>query len=207
MENTVQTRLKAYLSEKKISQSDFGRSIGVSAAYVGSIRKGIDPEKLKTIASVYPDLDLNWLVYGTGAMLRSEEKEEAPSKVLLLPWEARGGLIGDFADAVTEYQCERIISPIKGADFAMQVTGDSMSPEYPSGSVILIKKINEEMFIEWGKVYVLDTPNGAVVKQIRRTPDPHVIECVSINPGYQPFTLDTQYINGWYRVLMVMSAK
>ena len=208
MENTVQARLKAYLSEKRISQSDFGRSIGVSAAYVGSIRRGIDPEKLRAMSKAYPDLNLDWLVYGTGDMIKSSsDQATTPDTVLLLPWEAKGGLIGDFADAVQEYQCERIISPIRGADFAMQVAGDSMSPEYPSGSVVLIKKINEEAFVEWGKVYVLDTPNGAVIKQIRKTPDPHVVECVSINPGYQPFTLDCKYINGWYRVMMVMSAK
>ena len=61
----------------------------------------------------------------------------------------------------------------KGADFD-QV--DSMSPEYPSGSVI---KKNEKAFIEWGKTYVLDTENGAVIKNIRRTDNPEVIECVS----------------------------
>ena len=125
----------------------------------------------------------------------------------LLPTSARGGLIGDFAEAIQEYQCERVISPVKGATLAMTVTGDSMSPEYPSGSTVLMKKIDEDVFIEWGEVYVLDTTNGPVIKRIRKTPDPHVVECVSINPGYQPYTLDCRYINGWYRVLMVMSIK
>ena len=132
--------------------------------------------------------------------------EEADT-VLLLPWEAKGGLIGDFVDGIERYQCERIVSPIRGADYAMQVIGDSMSPEYPSGSVILIKKIDEAIFVEWGKVYVLDTPNGAVIKKVRKTEKPDVIECVSVNPDYQPFLLDCRHICGWYRVLMVMSAK
>ena len=130
-----------------------------------------------------------------------------PDTVPLLPTSARGGLIGDFAEAIQEYQCERVISPVKGATLAMTVTGDSMSPEYPSGSTVLMKKIDEEVFVEWGEVYVLDTTNGPVIKRIRKTPDPHVVECVSINPGYQPYTLDCRYINGWYRVLMVMSIK
>lgn len=34
-----------------------------------------------------------------------------------------------------------------------------MAPEYPSGSRILIKRIDEKAFIEWGRVYVLDTMN------------------------------------------------
>lgn len=127
--------------------------------------------------------------------------------VLVIPTGARAGTLAEFTESVSAYDCERMVTPIKGADFAIQVTGDSMSPEYPSGSVILIKKINEKAFIEWGKTYVLDTENGAVIKTIRKTDDPQVIECVSLNPAYQPFTMETKYINGWYRVLMVLSLK
>lgn len=131
------------------------------------------------------------------------EREMIP----VLHTDARAGTLADFADAVEAYDCERMVSPIRGADYAMQITGDSMSPEYPSGSMIIVKKINEKAFIEWGKTYVLDTENGAVIKTIRKTDDPQVIECVSLNPAYQPFTMETKYINGWYRVLMVLSLK
>lgn len=132
-------------------------------------------------------------------------EEETPS-VLVIPYGARGGTIGDFLEGVHEYDCEKITSPIKGADYAMEVTGDSMSPEYPSGSRVLIKKVNP-VFIEWNEVYVLDTPNGAVIKRIRKTDDPEFVECVSINPAYQPYTVPVNFVRGWYRVLMVMSLK
>ena len=89
----------------------------------------------------------------------------------------------------------------------MQVVGDSMEPEFPNGSRILIKKVNEELFIEWGKVYVLDTDNGALIKQIRKTDRPGFVECVSLNPKYDSFEINTQYIHGWYRVLMVLALK
>lgn len=135
----------------------------------------------------------------------AEEVEQ--EMVLVIPTGARAGTLADFADSISAYDCERMVTPIKGADFAIQVTGDSMSPEYPSGSVILIKRINEKAFIEWGKTYVLDTENGAVIKTIRKTDDSNIIECVSLNPAYQPFMMETKYINGWYRVLMVLSLK
>ena len=139
----------------------------------------------------------------------NKPQEEIPVQdmVLVIPTGARGGSIADFADATHAYDCEKIVSPIKGADYAIQVTGDSMSPEYPSGSVVLIKQINEKAFIEWGKTYVLDTINGAVVKNIRKTDNPEAIECYSINDKYQPFTIETKYIKGWYRVLMLLSLK
>ena len=131
---------------------------------------------------------------------------EEEVSVLVIPYGARGGTIGDFLDGIHEYDCERITSPIKGADYAMEVTGDSMAPEYPSGSRVLIKKINP-VFIEWGEVYVLDTPNGAVIKRIRKTDNPDEVECVSINPAYQSYTIPGSFVRGWYRVLMVMALK
>ena len=139
--------------------------------------------------------------------LQNPAPDSTLETILVIPTGARAGTLGDFAESVHAYDCERMISPVRGADYAMQITGDSMSPEYPSGSQIIIKKINEQAFVEWGKVYVLDTENGAIVKQVRKTPDPEVVECVSLNPAYQPFEVPVKYIRGWYRVLMVLSLK
>lgn len=127
--------------------------------------------------------------------------------LLVIPTEAMAGTLGDFARGVKEYECERMISPIKGADYAIKVCGDSMTPEIPNGSQILIKKIYEEEFVEWGKVFCLDTRNGAVIKRIYPTDRPDVVECRSINPEYPPFQINVKHINGWYRVLMVLSTK
>lgn len=138
-----------------------------------------------------------------------DEAEEAtdPTRVPLIPYEARGGLIGDFVDGVHDYDCEKVISPIKGVDFAMTVTGDSMMPEYNPGDRILIKRIDPNIFIEWGRVYVLDTPNGAVLKKLEKTEDPKWVECISINPDVSSFRLSVNDVRGWYRVLMCMSMK
>lgn len=106
-----------------------------------------------------------------------------------------------------EYDCEKVLSPIKGVDYAMTVSGDSMSPEYPSGCQILIKKINERAFIDWGKVFVLDTVNGTIIKKLMPTSDPDKVLCVSINPNYPSFEVCLEHVTGVYRVLMCMSLK
>ena len=125
----------------------------------------------------------------------------------VLPTEAMAGTLGEFAASIQGYECERMISPIKGVDYAIKVSGDSMSPEIPNGSQILIKKIWEEEFIEWGKIFCLDTRNGAVIKRIYPTDDPEEVECRSINPDYPPFRVKCKCINGWYRVMMVLALK
>lgn len=125
----------------------------------------------------------------------------------VIPTEAMAGTLGEFEDSVHAYECERMISPIKGADYAIKVCGDSMSPEIPNGSQILVKKIWEEEFIEWGKIFCLDTRNGAVIKRIYPTDNPDVVECRSVNPEYPPFRVNVCSVFGWYRVLMVMCMK
>ena len=156
--------------------------------------------------------------YMTDSLLKKAEKfyeqnfgndgNPAPKGTLpVIPTEAMAGTLGEFADSVQAYECERMVSPIKGVDYAIKVCGDSMTPEIPNGSQILIKKIFEEEFVEWGKIFCLDTRNGAVIKRIYPTDNPEVVECRSVNPDYPPFQINVKHINGWYRVLMVLSMK
>ena len=179
---------------------DFAKLLGVSKNAISAAKNGnetyLTDSLLKKVESAVH-------YYGETPTPAEIEQE----MVLVIPTGARAGTLADFANSIASYDCERMVTPVKGADFAIQVTGDSMSPEYPSGSMILIKKINEKAFIEWGKTYVLDTENGAVIKNVRKTDNPDIVECVSLNPAYQPFTMETKYINGWYRVLMVLSLK
>lgn len=134
--------------------------------------------------------------------------ETSPAfRVPLIPVEAHAGSLTEFADAVQEYDCEMVVSPVRGAAFAIQVTGDSMAPAYPSGARILCQRIDETAFVDWGRVYLLDTVNGAVLKQVRKTETPGCVLCCSLNPApeYAPFEIETRHIVAWYRVLMIMS--
>ena len=74
----VKTRLKDYLTYKKVSQNSFCKALGVSAAYIASIRKSIAPDKLLGIAEYYPDLNISWLLTGQGSMLNDEKLPSSP---------------------------------------------------------------------------------------------------------------------------------
>ena len=182
------------LTGKVHTQKDFAELLGISRTTLSSAMNG--NEQYLTDKFVARVIDAV-----------SSPNENAAETILVLPAEARGGTIADFVETVHEYECERMVSPVRGAQYAMQVVGDSMEPDFPSGAKVIIKQVNEEMFIEWGKIYVLDTDNGALIKQVRKTDRPDVIECVSLNPKYDSFTINTRYIHGWYRVLMVLALK
>lgn len=213
MDKTLNLRL--FRKRNGLTQNAVAEYLGVSKvfiSYVESGRSALPEDKFQQIINN----DRGWVVedsFLVATTLTAPTKrvpdfyENDLFRVRLIPFEARGGMIGDFVDGVMDYDCEMVVSPIKGVDFAMTVTGESMAPSFNPGDRILIKRVDPNIFLEWGKTYVLDTPNGAVIKQIRKTDDPGLVECVSLNPDYQPFTVSVGDVRGWYRVLMVMSMR
>ena len=64
-------KILQYLDFKGISQGKFCRKIGVSNGFLSS-GKHIGSEKLKAIRDNYVDLNMDWLIYDEGEMIRSE---------------------------------------------------------------------------------------------------------------------------------------
>jgi len=209
----MKERLTEFLAYLKIGQKQFEKKTELSNGYVDKLGENITLKSLNKIEKAYPELNINWLKTGEGEMLKSNivlnENNSEVIYVPLLPISAYGGSLNDFVVSVKDSECEKIISPIKGADWAITVSGDSMEPEFPAGSQILIKRINEKAFIDWGKVYVLDTCNGNVIKKIFPSDDndSEKIKCVSTNPKYPSFEVSFNDIFGIYRVLLCMSIK
>lgn len=218
--NTVKDRTLEFIKFKGLTMKAFEQRCDLSTGYVTSMRKGYGSEKLSNVLTAFPELNREWLLYGEGDMLSSTSSAQPqPSakaerlsddeayKVPLVPISALGGSLNDFNLAVKRDDCETVISPIKDIDMAIKISGDSMESEYPSGSTVLIKKINEHAFLEWGKVYVLSTCNGTVIKRLMPTDDPNKVLCESINPKYPPFEVSLEHVYGVYIVMMCMSFK
>lgn len=74
----VKQRLKAYLTAKKVSQLSFCNALGVSSGYISNMRKSIAPDKISSIATNYPDLNIQWLLTGQGSMLNDEKLPHSP---------------------------------------------------------------------------------------------------------------------------------
>lgn len=214
MEKSVNQRIRQIIGNKSLSVNAFANAIGVAQGTLASmLNRGTEPSNktLNAVLSAFPEVNPDWLLTGSGEMYLSDKLSTTENKdarlVPLLPVAAQGGTLNDFVVSVKASECEKIISPIRDVDYAMSISGDSMSPEYPSGAHILIKKINEKAFIDWGRVYVLDTCNGTVIKQLFPSDKPDTLLCKSINPNYPPFEVSFSDIYGVYRVLMCMSLK
>ena len=187
------------------NNSMFARELGTSE---GSVRNYISTGSIKSdiLAKIVTRYDINpiWLLLGEGEMLRSPSQQphqEAKTEINpslspqqgipLIPIEAWAGSLNGEDYSIMEDECERYIVPsFKDADFLITVRGDSMTPRYYSGDIVACRKVFlSDLWFQWGKVYIIDTNQGSLLKKVRRGSSEETITLVSENPEYEPFEL------------------
>lgn len=181
---------------------------GLSIGLLGKLKKsgkGMSSTNIEKILSSYPDLNAEWLLTGRGEMLRNTT-ELTPTKdgtgIPLIPVEAMAGCFTG-SQTVLLQECDRYVVPaFKNADFLIYVRGDSMQPRYYSGDMVACKMLPPtDLFFQWGKVYVLDTDQGALIKKVEQGSDDETITLVSENENYKPFQIPHRAV---YHIAIVM---
>lgn len=193
---TIRKRILEYIDNKGISKYKFYQEIGVSNGFLDK-DGSIGSDKCEKISYQYQDLNLDWLITGKGNMLKSEEKQEerVPYKgIPLIPVEAMAGYAnGDVQ--VMDYELDNIYNipdfEDKGVKFLIRASGSSMYPKYSNGDILACRPVTDLSFFQWGKVYVLDTDQGPLVKRLFACPDDDdCLECRSENKeNYPPFRI------------------
>ena len=56
----------------------------------------------------------------------------------------------------------------------------------PKGDILACRRVREARNIQWGKVYVIDSEEGTMVKRLKTSDDEECILCCSDNPEYDP---------------------
>ena len=77
MANSVKDRLILFIDSKGISKNAFEKACGLSTRYVSNMRQSIQPDKIKKIALVFPELNTGWLLTGEGEMLKPDVSQSA----------------------------------------------------------------------------------------------------------------------------------
>lgn len=208
-----------YSIGKVQSKSDFAKKIGYGRANTSSALNGderyLTDNFFSLVASAFNEIDLDWLLTGKGSMLVSidgampiqntnnstdkSEAQEAENQSSELrpriPIEVAAGSLAVIAEnGVSRQDCEMFpkIGQFPSYDFTTFVRGDSMEPKFERGAEIACKRVNGSGFIQWGRVHVLDTSQGAVIKQIYDEEDS--IRCKSFNPIYPDFLVPKEEI-------------
>lgn len=195
MGNVIDRLIQFQQSAGVGGMNKFESYVGISNGYLSNMKKkegAVSSDVMLKVLAKFPDLNLDWLITGEGDMLKSVAPSDNVPEVRTRPripaTAAAGSLSGDVA-SVTLRDCEQlpIINQFPAYDFTIIIKGDSMKPKYESGDEIACRRILNPSFIQWGKVHVLDTAQGIVVKKVYDDGDS--IKCVSINPEYPPFSV------------------
>ena len=111
-----------------------------------------------------------------------------------IPYTAAAGSLTSAIEGITEDECEQVprINIFPDYDFTIVLKGSSMEPKYEGGDEVACKRIDNTSFIQWGRVHVLDTAQGILIKRIYQDGDK--IRCVSYNPEYPDFSIDKSEI-------------
>ena len=181
-------RIKEVAKLKNMSLRKFSESIGFNYTtlngYSTGNRKTIDSSLLEKIASTFEDIDYSWLLTGRGSMLKSdsvvlmgdkesEKSEVLPAKKNLIPFYDDVSTIGGLNDRVVNTDPNS--SPtewIDAGDWFPEATaairhyGDSMV-EYSSGSILALRRVNDQRLIMNGRNYVIETSEYRVTKQLQ----------------------------------------
>ena len=125
------------------------------------------------------EINTDWLITGRGSMLKSEgrsprgEQEEVlPAKKNLIPFYDDVSTIGGLNDRVANTDPNSPSEWIDAGDWFPEATaairhyGDSMV-EYSSGSILALRRVNDQRLIMNGRNYVIETSEYRVTKQLQ----------------------------------------
>lgn len=206
---SVKQRVKEFVMYKKMSDRQFSLSIGVSAGYINSISKSIQPDVMNSISALYPDLNIGWLLTGEGEMLK-DNTEAKP----IINYEQRGvpyydvDFIGGFDLVLNdqtinpEYYID--FKPYNNAKYWANVSGHSMEPSISHGDMIAIKEIETwREFLPYGEVYGIVTDEFRTIKVVSKGDDDKSFSLIPLNkdPQYSAQSIPKHLIRKVFSVL------
>lgn len=170
---TIKERILYVSDYKGIGKENFLESINQSYSnYKGKSKLSIPgADVLVEIMSIYPDINLEWLLTGNGNILKNNNGEstqvfklktdrvEENQEVPLYELEATAGLSSLFETGKAARVLDSIKIPnLPKCDGAISVTGDSMYPLLKSGDIVLFRQAAvDDIF--FGEMYIVSVKN------------------------------------------------
>ena len=175
----ILARIKEYYSFN--TDTDLADFLGIQRSTLSNWVKR-DSIDYDLVFSKCKQIDKNWLLTGQGEMLKSDkgiqvkfyESENAPIGRKLIPFydteAAAGTLRVSNMDPVSE-AAEYIDAGdwFLDADSAMRVHGDSMFPEYKSGSIVVMREVFDKRLIVYGEDYMIQTNEYKTIKRLMQS--------------------------------------
>ena len=179
----VGERIQMKMAEKKISQNRLAKAAQISQSGLSSIISGASSPKENTLSAIASALDC------TIAELLGESPPGI-SKMII----SSVPIIGEVAcgtPITAQQNIEGYADLPDGirADFALRCKGDSMSPTFEDGDLVLIR---QQPDVEDGQIAVVNVACEATMKHVYHQRNGLLL--ISDNPKYKPMIVDGDII-------------
>ena len=211
-------RLDKYLKYKGLNDNKITIQLGLTVGIIGKSRKegrDLSDKTIEQILNYYTDLNNVWLLTGEGEMLKTTTPKSPiinseESNYMLVPlcnMDAVGGIntcpdVIDSAEYIDKYIP---FTDARKGDICMPVSGNSMVPIYPPGSIVLLREVESwREYFGFGNIFVLFLNDGRrLLKEVQKgidEPKDNIL-CVSYNERNPPEELPRKLILKVYKVI------
>ena len=199
---------KGFRKENNLTQIEVATYLETSKSFISQIKAGTRPLPSAMLSKLL-DNKKGWSTAKlSGEQCQAPAVRQISTGIPLLPVEAVAGVLSGNDMQVMDYECEYYNIPtFKGAEFLIQISGDSMQPKYYSGDIVACKRLPIDTFFQWNRVYVIGSEQGVIIKRVKRGSDEQHITLVSENTDYEPFELPLNKIHSIALVVGVVRAE
>ncbi len=186
-----------------MSTNHFARHIGLMRGenlyQIKRGNNGISRRLAEMIVSTFPEVNLIWLLTGSGEMLKERDEKSSQIDYYGVDVECDIRQI-EILECTSKLMLPRSID----ADFAVDYRGGAMNPSIPTNSVVLLKRVTPEMIIP-GMEYLVVTHSIVALRSIRHlnSESPNGVLRLTAHQSrqYDDIFIETQQIEQLYRVV------
>lgn len=213
--NEVQERLQQFINHLGISVSQFEQSTMLGNGFVTKTNAKMRNSSKSIISSCYPELNIDWLIKGRGEMLNTGKNtinssganstnaiygnatvinDGLSERRNRIPFYDDVATIGGTNAMVANLEHPNVAEYIDTGDWFNDATsairhyGDSMV-EYPSGSILALKRVHDTNLLIWGRNYCIETTEFRITKRLQDGGEKYVMAYSSNTETYPDGTL------------------
>lgn len=202
MEVTTKDRILEFINSKGISKTTFLEQTNIKRGFLDKdkMKASVSDLFLAKILSIYPDVNLEWLITGEGEMTKNSTVpiyDIIDSNNSSLQRTVPLFSLSDITDSEHPMfnkgrRPDTITIPhMPACDAAVYIHGDSMYPIINTADIACFKRIHDLNDIYWGEMYIIEIfreeGNYITFKYIRRsTLGDNYVSLHSHNPDYAP---------------------
>lgn len=195
-------RLKILRKSLGLTQTDFGKRIGMTMQGIQKWEKGKSKPQQSTIKALISTFNVNpdWLLNGTGEMfLDNANSQQEQADIISIPYypevsaaAGSGALVYD-ENTVKHLQISSAIINISTGDNVclINATGNSMQPVIDDRDLLLVD-LSQKLITDEG-IYVIRLDTTLVVKRVQKILNGVIL--ISDNPQYPPREISADNFN------------